>query len=136
MAQNGNTFVSVTPLLKKLSTLESARKVEASEIAAAVRLIFDNQISPIQFALLLWALHTTGQDHSPEVLAACAASMRNMAAQVDSQALRKAIASNGKAEGSYGGGLVWYAQNILLTISFTFAEKLAVRHSRHRRRWA
>jgi anthranilate phosphoribosyltransferase len=110
MATNGTSYVSVTPLLKRLSTLESARQVEAGEIAAAVALVFTNNISPIQFALLLWALHTTGQDHSPEVLAACAASMREMAAHADEQALKRVIKEKGRAEGAYGGGLVWYAQ--------------------------
>ncbi|KAK4553159.1 anthranilate phosphoribosyltransferase [Recurvomyces mirabilis] len=105
MATKDTGFVSVTPLLKRLSTLESARQVQASEIAAAVGLIFDNRISPIQFALLLWALHTTGQDHSPEVLAACAASMRGMAAQVDVKALRQAVSSRSLTEGHYAGGL-------------------------------
>lgn len=111
MAQpNGDTnFVSVTPLLKRLSTIESARQVKADEIAAAVALIFTNNISPIQFALLLWALHTTGQDHSPEVLAACAAAMREAAAKVDVKSLRDVVMSRSKAEGGYAGGLVWYA---------------------------
>lgn len=104
-------YVSITPLLKRLSTLESARKVEAEEIAAAVALIFTDSVSPVQFALLLWALHTTGQDHSPEVLAACAASMRAAAAQVDVKALRDVVKVKGKGEGTYMGGLVWYARD-------------------------
>ena len=134
MATNGTDFVSVTPLLKRLSTLESARQVEASEIAAAVGLIFDNRISPIQFALLLWALHTTGQDHSPEVLAACAASMRGMAAQVDVKALKDAVASRSLAGGHYQGGLVRYAQQKLPFLATPVADEKTVRHSRHGRR--
>lgn len=111
MAQiNGTGFVSITPLLKRLSTVESARKVEAEEIAAAVALIFTNSISPVQFALLLWALHTTGQDHQPDILAACAASMRDAAAKSDEQVLRQIVKQRAKAEGAYGGGLVRYAQ--------------------------
>lgn len=110
MAQpNGVGYVSITPLLKRLSTLENARKVEAEEIAAAVALIFTNSVSPIQFALLLWALHTTGQDYSPEVLAASATSMRDAAVHADKKALIDVIKRKSKAEGAYGGGLVWYA---------------------------
>lgn len=112
MAQVNGTvtgFVSISPLLKRLSTRESAKKVEADEIAAAVALIFTDSLSPIQFALLLWALHTTGQDHSAEVLAACAASMRDAAAQVDRKLLGEVVQKKGMAEGAYSGGLVWYA---------------------------
>ncbi|KAK5675177.1 anthranilate phosphoribosyltransferase [Elasticomyces elasticus] len=99
------TPVSITPLLKRLATLEAARQVSAEEIAAAVALVFTNDISAVQFALLLWALHTTGQDHKPEVLAACAASMRIAAAQVDRQKLQEVVKRKGVSEGRYGGGL-------------------------------
>ncbi|KAK0272624.1 anthranilate phosphoribosyltransferase [Friedmanniomyces endolithicus] len=102
---NHNPTVSIAPLLKRLSTLDSARQVSAHEIAAAVALVFTNSISPVPFALLLWALHTTGQDHSPEVLAACAASMRGAAAQVNTAALRQVVKQKAKAEGAYRGGL-------------------------------
>ena len=105
-------FTSISALLKRLSTLESARKVGADEVAAALGLIFTNSVSPIQFSLLLWALHTTGQDYSPEVLAACAASMREAAAQVDRKALKSIINQKSRSEGSYGGGLVWYAPKL------------------------
>ncbi|KAK3070431.1 anthranilate phosphoribosyltransferase [Teratosphaeriaceae sp. CCFEE 6253] len=97
--------VSIAPLLKRLSTLESAQKVEATEIAAAVALVFTNSISPVHFALLLWALHTTGQDHSADVLAACAASMRSAAAQVDSKSLGDVMKLKNMAQGGYRGGL-------------------------------
>lgn len=107
--QKQPAFVSITPLLKRLSTLESAKQVDAEEIAAAVALVFTNSISPVQFALLLWALHTTGQDVSPDVLAACAASMRGAAAQVDREALHNIVKQKAKSEGAYGGGLVLYA---------------------------
>jgi len=114
MAQqaNGSTgFVSITPLLKRLSTVENARKVHADEIAAAVSLIFTNNVSPVQFALLLWALHTTGQDHQPEVLAACAAAMRGAAAKADTKALQRLVKQKARADGMYGGGLVRYARS-------------------------
>lgn len=99
-------FVSVTPLLKQLATLSGAMKATPKDIAAAVTLIFENRISPIQFSLLLWALHTTGMDHNPEVLATTAAYMRSAAAQVDRSALHNAVSSKAKPEGNYHGGLV------------------------------
>ncbi|EMD01208.1 hypothetical protein BAUCODRAFT_61420 [Baudoinia panamericana UAMH 10762] len=106
MAQANHTgFISITPLLKRLATLESARQVGAEEIAAAIALIFTNSVSPVQFALLLWALHTTGQDHSPGILAACGASMRNAATQVDQKLLHGVVKHKALAEGSYRGGL-------------------------------
>jgi anthranilate phosphoribosyltransferase len=105
-AENVVGTVSISTLLKRLSTLESARSVSAAEIAAAVALIFSNSLSPVQFGVLLWALHTTALDHSAEVLAACASSMRANAAQVDAQALHAVVKKRGKKEGAYGGGLV------------------------------
>jgi anthranilate phosphoribosyltransferase len=103
---NPNGPVSVSNLLKRLSTLESARQVSAEEIAAAVALIFTNSLSPVQFGVLLWALHTTNLDHSAEVLAACASSMRDAAAQVDESALLDVVNRRRKPEGTYAGGLV------------------------------
>lgn len=99
-------FISISALLKRLSTLESARSVSSAEIAAAVALIFTNSLSPVQFGVLLWALHTTNLDHSAEVLAACAASMRANAAQVDAASLHRVVKRRRKGEGDYGGGLV------------------------------
>ncbi|KAI5370825.1 Putative glycosyl transferase, family 3, anthranilate phosphoribosyl transferase [Septoria linicola] len=98
-------FVSISALLKRLSTLESARKVSAEEIAAAVALIFTNSLSPVQFGVLLWALHTTNLDHQAEVLAACASSMRDAAAQVDETALTEVVNRRKRPEGTYKGGL-------------------------------
>jgi anthranilate phosphoribosyltransferase len=99
-------YVSVTPLLKQLATLTGALQATPKDIAAAVTLVFEDRISPIQFSLLLWALHTTGMDHNPEVLASTAKYMRSAAAQVDRNALRSAIAAKAKPEGNYRGGLV------------------------------
>lgn len=108
--QNGNatTKVSISALLKRLSTLESARSVSSQEIAAAVALIFTDSLSPVQFGVLLWALHTTNLDHSAEVLAACASSMRANAAQVDAAKLHSVVKRKRKGEGQYGGGLVCF----------------------------
>ena len=101
-------YISVTPLLKQLAAFTLTGVLEASpkDIAAAVTLVFDDRISPIQFSLLLWALHTTGMDHNPEVLASTARYMRSAAAQVDRNALRSAVSSRAKPEGNYRGGLV------------------------------
>jgi len=109
MTQKHSDFVSISALLKRLSTVQAARQVSAEEIAAAVALVFTDSISPVQFALLLWALHTTGQDHQPDVLAACAASMRAAAATVDERALEAVVKRKARGAGGYGGGLVRYA---------------------------
>lgn len=98
--------VSISKLLKKLSTLESASTVTAEEIAGAVALVFENKLSQVQFALLLWALHITGLDHKADVLAGCATSMRGAAAQLDKATLEAVIRSKSKAQGHYRGGLV------------------------------
>lgn len=107
MGSHDNTgYVSISSLLKKLATLESARKVSAEEIAAAVSLIFTDSLSPVQFGVLLWALHTTNLNHQAEVLAACATSMREAAAQVDESALQSVWEKRRKPEGTYDGGFV------------------------------
>lgn len=103
---NKSGYVSISTLLKKLATQSSASKVSAEEIAAAISLIFTNSLSPVQFGVLLWALHTTNLDHQAEVLAACATSMREAAAQIDETALLEVVQRRGKAEGGYGGRLV------------------------------
>lgn len=110
MATKANEFVSVTPLLKQLATLDGALKCSAQDIAAAVTLVFENRISPIQFSLLLWALHTTGMDHDPTVLATTAKYMRSAAAQVERTAIEQVVKAHGRPEGGYAGGLVWYAR--------------------------
>lgn len=106
MADSKVGYVSISNLLKRLSTLESARTVRAEEIAAAVALIFTNSLSPVQFGVLLWALHTTSLDHQADVLAACALSMRDAAAQIDETALEQVMKQRRKPEGRYLGNLV------------------------------
>ena len=105
-AHDNTGYVSITALLKRLATLESARQVSSEDIAAAVALIFTNSLSPVQFGVLLWALHTTNLDHQADVLAACASSMRGAAAQVDKEALQAIVKKKRKPEGAYGGNLV------------------------------
>lgn len=85
--------------------MEAARGVSAVEIAAAIELIFENKISPVQFAILLWALHSTGRDTDADVLAASAQCMRLAAAQIDRTSLAAAIRSRSLAQGNYHGGL-------------------------------
>lgn len=110
MAQQHTEAVSIAPLLKQLASPASLETISATEVSAAVALIFTNSLSPVQSALLLWALHTTGLDHKADVLAACASSMREAAAQVDRKALHEVVKRKRKALGSYRGGLVWYAR--------------------------
>lgn len=103
-----STPVSISPLLLQLSNpTTTLHSIPASAIAAAVTLIFNDNISLVQAAVLLYALHTTQLDRRPDVLAACAQSMRVAAAQVDMDELRHAVDARRKPAGSYSGGLVW-----------------------------
>ncbi|KAL4861721.1 hypothetical protein BDV12DRAFT_59569 [Aspergillus spectabilis] len=97
--------VSISPLLKKLAYPASEVAVEASEIASAFALIFEDRLSDIQTAALLTLLHSTQLDKDAEVIAMCSHRMREAARQTDRDALRKAIQSRGKNEGNYRGGL-------------------------------
>lgn len=102
--------VSISPLLLQLADpTTTLYSVPANDIAAAVSLIFSDSISPVQTGCLLYALHTTQLDRRPDVLAACASSMRDAAAQVDAAALKEVVRRRGRKEGHYMGGLVWYA---------------------------
>ena len=110
MAQARAT-TSISPLLLQLATpTTTLHSIQASDIAAAIALIFSEELSPVQTGCLLYALHTTQLDRRPDVLAACASSMRDAAAQVDVEELKDVVARRGKLEGTYKGGLVWYAQ--------------------------
>ena len=98
--------VSISPLLKRLAYPATERRVEASEIASAFALIFEDGISHIQTAALLTLLHSTGLDRDAEVIAKCSHRMREAARQVDRPTLKAAIKSRVKQEGTYRGGLV------------------------------
>lgn len=102
-------YVSISPLLKRLAFMDAPKNVKAEEVAAAVSLIFTNSISPVQFSLLLWALHVTEGDTDSKVLSQCARAMRDAASQVDENALAEVVKRKGRTEGGYRGGLVWYA---------------------------
>ena len=106
MVERSHSYVSISSLLKRLSTKESTKNVKAEEVAAALALVFTNSLSPVQFGLLLWALHVTEGDHHPKVLTACAQAMREAAAQVDETALIDVVQRKARPEGLYEGGLV------------------------------
>ncbi|KAL4811241.1 glycosyl transferase [Aspergillus unguis] len=97
--------ISISPLLKKLAYPASEVAVEASEIAAAFALVFEDRLSDIQLAALLTLLHSTQLDKDAEVIAKCSHRTREAARQTDKAALSKAIQSRGKKEGNYRGGL-------------------------------
>ena len=114
MTENVQGYVSISSLLKRLSTKKSTESVKGEEVAAALALVFTNSLSPVQFALLLWALHVTEGDSHPKVLAPCAKAMREAAAQVDETALIDVVTRRARPEGDYSGGLVRYARKLLL----------------------
>ena len=107
---NATNYVSISPLLKRLSSMDAPKNVKAEEVAAAVSLIFTNSISPVQFSLLLWALHVTEGDTDSKVLAQCARAMRDAASQVDEIALTEIVKRKARSQGEYRGGLVRYAR--------------------------
>lgn len=106
-AANGNQDTSISRLLGDLARRRDETSSEvptADEIAAAIGLIFENRLSETQCATLLTSLHFTRRDRDPLVLARCGQRMREAAAQVDRQALRKIVHTRGRKEGSYRGG--------------------------------
>ncbi|KAF4549524.1 Anthranilate phosphoribosyltransferase-like protein [Elsinoe fawcettii] len=99
--------VSISPLLLQLADpTTTLYSISASEIAAAVALIFSNSISPVQTGCLLYALHSTQLDRRPDILASCAQAMRDAASQTDVKKLREVVKSKNMAEGRYEGGLL------------------------------
>jgi anthranilate phosphoribosyltransferase len=98
--------IIITSLLKRLWPAPTRDTVTTSEIAEAISHIFTNSLSPVQTGALLTALHFTGLDRHADVLAECAAAMRNAAAKIDHAELRKVVERRGRREGSYNGGLV------------------------------
>jgi anthranilate phosphoribosyltransferase len=98
--------VLITQLLKRLWPSPASENVTAQEIAEAISHIFTNSLSPVQTGALLTALHFTGMDRQADVLAHCAEAMRNAAAKVDYEQLKHIVATRGRKEGTYRGGLV------------------------------
>ncbi|KAF2460731.1 glycosyl transferase [Lineolata rhizophorae] len=104
-AKSDDGKVLINPLLKRLWPNPATENVSAAEIAAAISLIFTDSLSPVQTGALLTALHFTGWDRRADVIAACAAAMRDAATPVDGKALRRVVREKGRPEGSYRGGL-------------------------------
>lgn len=106
VAQDGHQFISISPLLSELMEEQpDPRKVAvADEIAAALSLIFGDELSVAQCSSLLTLLHVTRRDRDPLVLAKCGQRMREAADQVDRKALRNVVHSRGRKEGTYRGG--------------------------------
>ena len=102
--QNDLPPVNIKPLLTKLWPTESA--VSPQEIAEAISHFFTNQVTEAQTASLLMALHFTRLDFRADVLAECARVMREAAAPIPVEELKKVIEQRGRKEGNYGGGLV------------------------------
>lgn len=99
--------VSISPLLTRLAyPLAAEIQVEASEIASAFALIFEDRLNVVQTAALLTLLHSTRKDKDPTVIAQCSQRMREAASQIERPALRKAIRARGLKLGLYRGGLV------------------------------
>ena len=96
--------ISITPLLTTLCGPYSST-ITPDAIASALALIFENRLSVVQCSSLLTILHITTRDWEPEVIATCAARMREAASQIDRRALRGAIRHRERKEGSYRGGL-------------------------------
>lgn len=99
--------ISISPLLKRLAYPSAAEtQVDASEIAAAFALVFDNRLSPIQAAALLTLLCSTRKDKDPAVVAQCSARMRDAAQSIEKTPLHRAVKAKGLQMGRYQGGLV------------------------------
>lgn len=116
VAGGENHKTSITPLLKRLWHESAATKPDASEIAAAISLIFTNSLSEVQIGALLTCLHFTERDRQADVLTKCAASMRDFATAMDVDGLAKLIAKRGRKEGNYNGGLVCLGDTLALFI--------------------
>ncbi len=99
--------VSITPLLKRLAYPSVANiQVEASEIASAFALIFEDRLNVVQSTALLTLLHSTRKDKDAAVIAQCSQRMREAATEIERSALREAIRGKGLKLGQYKGGLV------------------------------
>lgn len=109
--------ISITPLLRRLWPSPGENKVTADEIALAIAHIFTDQLSPVQTGALLTCLHFTGWDRRPDVIAKCAAAMREAASQIDRIALDKVVRARGRPEGDYHGGLVSFATSLWIVFT-------------------
>lgn len=99
-------FVDIKPLLQRFWPDPAKENVTAGEISEAIAHIFTNRLSPVQTGSLLTALHFTGWDRRPDVLAEASAAMRRASTELDVEGLRAVVAERGRPEGQYRGGLV------------------------------
>ncbi|EER39850.1 anthranilate phosphoribosyltransferase [Histoplasma capsulatum H143] len=106
MASDKQDFsISISPLLTRLAYPDAAPyEVTAGEIAGAFSLIFENKLSLIQTAAFLTLLHSTGKDRDADVLAQCAARMREAAEPIERTPLLALAKERDRKEGSYNGG--------------------------------
>ncbi|KAF2031978.1 hypothetical protein EK21DRAFT_61929 [Setomelanomma holmii] len=110
---------SITPLLKRLWHESPATKPDATEIAAALSLIFTNSLSEVQTGALLTCLHFTDRDRKADVLAKCSAAMRDFSTGIDVKGLEQLLQERGRKEGDYHGGLVCGDSHNTFNISTT-----------------
>jgi len=98
--------ISIQPLLKQLYEPQKHGKASADEIAAGFSLFFEeDRLSEAQAIEFLTLLSTTSRDKDADVIAACAAQMREVALPVNLEHLRTIIEHHGRGQGSYHGGL-------------------------------
>lgn len=103
---DGGVKTSITPLLKRLWHESPSTKPDATEIAAALALIFTNSLSEVQTGALLTCLHFTDLDRQADVLAKCSQAMRDFSTGIDVEGLDRLLKERGRKEGGYHGGLV------------------------------
>lgn len=97
---------SITHLLEQLEEPLVHGKASAEEIAASFALIFEeDRLTPENIRRFLELLHYSSRDKDADVIAACAARMRDAAHHVDLEPLKKTIQHGGRSQGSYHGGL-------------------------------
>lgn len=99
-------LVDIKPLLARLWPKHP--DVTADEISDAIAHFFTDRVDDVQAGALLMCLHFTELDRDPVVISQTAAKMRQAAAQVDAEQLKKIVESRGRKEGSYQGGFVSY----------------------------
>ena len=101
------TPISISDLLKRLSSPTTHPNVSPSEISLAFSRIFENRLSSTQLAAFLTLLHSTGLDRSPTVIASCASAMRDAALPIDRPTLRSIVRKRKRTltQGTYRGGL-------------------------------
>lgn len=117
MSATNNDSLTATPLsinsvLRQLESLVHNPSQEvpsgfAREIGVAISQIFNNQLSPVQSALLLHDLYFTKLEQHPEVLKECARVMTDAAQLPDAESLKRVVKSRALGHAGYNGGLVW-----------------------------